>query len=295
MGSHLSDEELIEELRRRFEETKRALFDLRIVSAKLAEVNKKLIESEKMKSNFLSNIRNEIVNPLSAILGLSYEMEHDAPADAPMTKFARMIHEEAFELDLQLRNIFMAAEIEAGEAVVAPVMANIGRLVEDAVDSFTPRAEAGGKKINAILEPAEIVFKTDTAKLYCIISNLLANAIEYSLAGGSVEVSARIRDGRLVIALRDEGIGIDRDKQAAIFDRFRQIDEGVSKAHHGHGLGLSIVKALVEVMGGTIHLDSKPGKGSAFIVTLPEAAGEVTNVFSEGGNEFIFEGEEEVL
>ncbi len=296
MASHLSDEELIEELRTRFEENKRALFDLRIVSAKLAEVNKKLLESEQMKSNFLSNIRNEIINPLSSILGLSYEMAHDAPPDEPVARFASMIHDEAFGLDFQIRNIFMAAEIEAGEAVVAPSISNIGRILTDAVDSFSPRAASEGKVVSVSLDPAgPATFRTDSEKLYCIVSNLLANAIEYSMSGGRIELSARLRDGRLVLAVRDEGIGIDRDRQKEIFDRFRQIDEGVCKAHRGHGLGLSIVKALVEFMGGTIHLDSTPGKGSAFVVTLPESEGAAADVFSEGGNEFIFDGEEEVL
>lgn len=293
MSSGMSDDELIEELRNRFDKTKRALFDLTVVSAKLEEVNKKLSESERMKSNFLSNIRNEINNPLASILGLASEIV--AASDSSAVPFARMIHSEAFDLDFQLRNIFMAAEIEAGETVVAPVMADIEHMIADVVDTISQSSRGLNKRIQVHVDPSGLIFKTDSEKLQCIINNLLNNSVEYTGEGGHIVIDARLVTDRLVLTVKDDGVGIDKDKQNQIFDRFRQIDEGVRKTHRGHGLGLSITRALVDAMGGSIHLFSQPGKGSTFTVTMPEAAGEVTDIFSEGGNEFIFDGEEEVF
>lgn len=296
MGAHMSDEELIDELQKRFDEAKRALFDLRIVSDKLEKVNQKLQRSEQMKGNFLSNIRNEIINPLSSIMGLSSEIIDGTIEQASIPNVARMIHAEAFDLDFQLRNIFVAAEIEAGEMVFSPSSADVAALLNDVVDSFSNKVADGKKKVSLRLEPSGgLLFKTDAEKLQCIASNLLANAIEYSHKGGLIEISARMDGSKLVLSVGDTGIGIEKEKRDEIFDRFRQIEEGIRKSHRGHGLGLSIVKALVDAMDGSICLECHPGAGSVFTVILPEAKGEIPDIFSEGGNEFIFGGEEEVL
>jgi len=117
----MNDAELLAELAKRFRDTSKALHDMRVMNEKIEKLNIKLAESEKLKSNFLSNIRNEINNPLTAILNMAGQLALPQKDEQSRQLMARMIHDEAFDLDFQLRNIFMAAEIEAGEAAVVRV------------------------------------------------------------------------------------------------------------------------------------------------------------------------------
>jgi len=297
--SERTDSDIIEEVKNRFEEKNKALFDLRMMTRKLEEVNRKLLESEALKSDFLSNIRNEINNPLTSILVMSNNMASmKAPGCEECASMGCIIYAEAFNLDFQLRNIFAAAEIEAGEA--SPFISNVDihRFILDLIDSYKHVAD---KKLVAItfdqtgesMSPTAAFFKTDPSKLQLIVSNLLSNAIKYSREGGSVTVKAWKHNEQLNIAVEDSGIGIDESDRQAIFERFRQLDTGTTKCYLGQGLGLSVAKALVELLDGTISVASIGEKGSIFTVVIPEAKSEGDmDIFSEEGNEFLFdEGE----
>lgn len=288
----ISDSVLMDELKKRFNDNKKALHDLRVVTKKLEQLNRKLQESEATKSDFLSNIRNEINNPLTSIMGLSEQMfSGDAGASSSM---AQHIYNEAFNLDFQLKNIFMAAELEAGEAAVSVSNVDVVAFINNLIDSF--RNHALEKKLKVELNCVcpkdskdEFHFQTDPEKLQLILSNLLANAIEFSLKGKKVRIKTWKKSGRLNVSVKDDGIGIATEKQSKIFDRFKQLDSGSSKSHKGHGLGLSIVKALLELLGGSIKLSSVAGKGCEFTISIPESdAGARVDVFSEDGNEYIF-------
>lgn len=289
----LTDSELIEEVKKRFEDNNRALHDLRVMTKKLEDVNRKLQESESLKSNFLANIRNEINNPLMSILGLSKELTSTTPSDIEkVTNLAEIIYSEAFELDLQLRNIFAAADLEAGETVQSIARVNIDKLLGSTIETFIRRADE--KKIKVSYNPLDKAgedphFNTDSEKLYIIMSNLIDNAIKFSQEGGLVELKAWIDNEHLNITVKDSGIGINESELGVIFDRFKQLDSGLLKSHKGHGIGLSITKALIELLNGTITADNADGKGSIFRVAIP-ASGSETDVgmLSEDGNEFIF-------
>ena len=292
----ISDNELIEELKKRFEENGKTLNALKVVNEKIVEVNKKLQESEALKSNFLSNIRNEINNPLTSILCMSKVLADSGSQDMEtVVSMAGSIHSEAFNLDFQLRNIFAAAELEAGETEMSLSRADIDTLIYSSIESFIHKANA--RKITVSFESlarsgAPHEFTTDPEKLQLAVTNLLSNAIEYSHEGGRVEIKAWIDKAVLNISVRDYGIGIDKADHKAVFDRFRQLDSGVSKSHLGHGLGASVTKAVVELMNGTIDLESEKGKGSIFTISIPEA-GDGGDVFSGDSNEFFFEVQEE--
>ncbi len=140
----------------------------------------------------------------------------------------------------------------------------------------------------------ETTFKSDPDKLHLIIFNILGNAIEFSNEGGKVELMAWKQDENLYISIKDYGKGIEDTDRDKIFDRFRQLDTGVTKNHLGHGLGLSTVKAAIDMLGGMISIESKKEEGSVFTISIPEAEGEpVLGMVSDDGNEFIFEGAEE--
>ncbi len=296
--SRLTDSELIEELDRRFRENKQAFDALRVVTKKLERLNKKLQESEALKSNFLSNIRNEINNPLTSIICMSKELISPESLDnETVSSIAAMIHSEAFNLDSQLRNIFVAAEFEAGEATLSISRVDIDMLVNGTIELLSYKA--GKKLITIEYTPLrdsgdETCFNTDPEKLQLIIFNLLANAIEYSHEGGRVELKAWMQEGRMNISVKDYGIGMDLSDQEIIFDRFRQLDTGVSKGHSGHGLGLTITKASVELLNGDISIECMKDRGCTFTISIPDAGDETgVDVISNEGNEFIFEDMEE--
>lgn len=290
---NITDEELIEELSNRFAQSRKAFSDLSVVNRKLLEMNEKLERSESLKSNFLSNIRNEINNPLNAIMGLAGQLAIIGAGNEDIASLSSLIGAEANQLDFQLRNIFMAAELEAGELSLRCSKIHVAKALRELVDSFLHSAAKKNVSLECITpanedgSPAVIDFE----KVQIIVSNLLANAIEYSNEGGSVEVSFSIKgDGCLQISVQDHGVGIAPADQQRIFDRFVQLDSGTTRSHLGHGLGLSITKALLDLMQGSISLTSAPGEGTLFTVTIPPCSIlEDEDSFSEAGNLFLFD------
>jgi signal transduction histidine kinase len=272
--SRLSDEELIEEIRRRFEFNHNALSDLRALTRKLESMNEKLQESERVKSQFLSNIRNEINNPLSAIMGLSSQLRGCRQDAELCARTAAMIYAEAFNLDFQLQNVFVAAELEAGEAEPDYALVDVATVIGGCLDKLSQRSAEKQLVVRTVLGEG-LSFPTDAQKLQTIVMNLLSNAVEFSRPGGTVEVQAGLQGDDLSISVIDAGPGIAATDREAIFDRFRQLETGTTKSHRGHGLGLSICWSLVELLGGTIDVDSRLDVGSRFVVFLPRPAVEV--------------------
>jgi signal transduction histidine kinase len=289
---NMSDDVLLKELNKRFTDTKKALHDMRIMNEKIEKLNAKLAESERLKTNFLSNIRNEINNPLTSILGMARELAGPVKDEKTGRMMAQMIYNEAFDLNFQLRNIFIAAELEAGETGVATEQTDIAALVQNIVRSFAHKAREKNVTVDiscATGKDGKLSFKTDPGKLSLMLENLVANAIEYNRPGKKVIIEAREDKKTLHVTVADEGIGIpDRDRER-LFERFRQLDEGASKRYKGHGLGLCITKALTEMQGGRIAAAQAAGGGSVFTLTIPEGD-VVSDAFSEAGGEFLPEG-----
>lgn len=288
----LTDDELIQELSNRFAKSRKAFSDLSVVNRKLLEMNEKLERSESLKSNFLSNIRNEINNPLNAIIGLAGQLAIVGSGNEEITSLSSLIGAEASHLDFQLKNIFMAAELEAGEVAPRCAKVHMFEAIRELVDSF--QHTAAKKNVALVMAPSaanDCLAVVDFEKFEIIVSNLLANAIEYSNDGEAVEISFCVGgDGCLQISVQDHGVGIAKEDQQRIFDRFVQLDTGTTRSHLGHGLGLSITKALVDLLQGNITLASAPGKGTLFTVTIPPCSIlDDEDSFSEAGNLFLFD------
>lgn len=289
--NRLTDQELIEALQERLEFNRRALNDLQEVTLKLEATNRKLHESESLKSHFLSNIRNEINNPLAAILGLAAQMNGEAGAEQGAL-IARLIYSEAYALDFQLENIFAAAELEAGEAVPFPALADAAAIATEVAGHMALQFEARKLVLRRVgLDSLPLV--TDPRMLQLMVRNLLANAIEFSPEGSEVEIDVQGGPGELRISVRDSGAGIDPSDQEAVFDRFRQLDAGSTKNHRGHGLGLSVTRSLAQLLGGSVLLASAPGTGSTFTLVLPELA-DYAQVLAPEGN-FVLFGQTELF
>ncbi|OGQ54937.1 MAG: hypothetical protein A3J24_04485 [Deltaproteobacteria bacterium RIFCSPLOWO2_02_FULL_53_8] len=291
---HLSDEDIIKELMKRLKAKDMAYHDLSIVTKKLEEMNSRLLESEKVKSNFLSNIRNEVNNPLTSVLTLcDILLANGGVTDVETVRsIVTSIHKEAFYLTFQMRNIFAAAELEAGESELSVSTVDVASLVHSTIDSFQHRALEKGITVSFALDESmklSSMFNTDPEKIQSILMNILANAIEYSGIGKPVGIKAWKDGAGLHLSVEDHGIGIAESDRDIIFERFKQLDAGSSKHHEGHGLGLSIAKAAVELIGGTITVSSKLGQGSVFTITVPETtAGAGLGAFSDNGNDFFF-------
>jgi signal transduction histidine kinase len=282
----LSDEELIAALRERFDVNRRVINDLRELTGKLEETNNRLQESEALKGHFLSNIRNEINNPLAAIMGFAYQlMEGNSNAQQAALN-GRLIYDEAFELHFQLENVFAAAGLEAGQETPEPLETDVADVLTEILACQEHRRVEKGIEVRDNF-PTSLPFLVDPRFLQLMLRNLVANAMEFSPKGGMVTITQYADDSLLRIAIRDDGPGIDSANHDTVFDRFRQLDRGPCKSHRGLGLGLSICRALAELSGGTICIESSVGAGSEFILTLPQQTGEAVSLARDGSVSFL--------
>ncbi|HUX54870.1 MAG TPA: HAMP domain-containing sensor histidine kinase [Williamwhitmania sp.] len=297
----LTDEELINELTKRFEENKRSFLEMQELNKELQLVNKKLEESESLKSHFISNIANEIVNPFTSIIGLSRAiLSVDKENWKKVISMVAHIHSEAFYLDFQLRNIFVAAKIEAGEVIPEVMEVDIRSLIDNVIDAYKFEAKKKRVIISANFDiqgysgDGPYNFKTDPEKLKLILSNLLSNAVKYSFDDGTIELNILRESNFLAISVVDHGTGISEINQSIIFDRFKRVDTGINSINRGHGLGLSINRALLDVLDGSIEVSSQEGHGATFTISIPEATDD-SEGFATDDNEFFFGGEPQVF
>jgi signal transduction histidine kinase len=258
----------------------------------LKNVNQKLIEAEQMKSNFISNISNELLNPFTSIIALARNiLEVKKENWKKVISMVSLIHSEAFNLDFQFKNIIAAAKVEAGETYPEISDVEILGLVTDIADSFKYEAKKKNIQIKYYFT-GEIMhdnfyFRTDAEKIRLIISNLLSNAIKFSYNNGMVIIEVCVKNNLLIITVQDFGTGISEQNQKIIFDRFNRADSGISSAVRGHGLGLSINKAFIDMLHGTIALKTAAKKGTTFTVTLPYSEDTSAGITLDG-NELLF-------
>lgn len=283
-----TDEELVSALRLRLEASRRACSDLTAMSRKLEQVNQRLQESEALKSHFLANIRNEITNPLTSILGLAGTLAA-GQATERCVEFAGMIYAEADGLDAQLQNIIMAAELESGECLPEWGPIDVAGVLENLATRFAYRCRE--KRVTLSRRwPGQLVFVSDQQKLALIVGNLLANALEFSPAGAEVRLRAEVDGETLAMQVGDSGPGIPKENQERVFDRFCQLDTGSTKCHRGHGLGLSVARSLAQLLGGTLTLESPSGQGCLLTLALPAPlVGAASGERGTAGNLFLFD------
>ncbi|HPS67303.1 MAG TPA: hybrid sensor histidine kinase/response regulator [Holophaga sp.] len=280
--------------RRELEESHRdlesALRAAQMSNRKLIEVNERLRESEALKSHFIAHMRNEINDPLGSILGLAGEICDKTLPIEQIHDLAGLIRSEAFQLEFQLRNIFCAAELEAGEATLAITRVDVVSLLQDAAETFASRARVKDQKVVAETAEDASPFATDAGKLGIVLANLLANAIEFSPTGGRIDLRAFRKDEALVIQVEDQGAGLSEADRAQVFERFRQLETGHARPHKGQGLGLAVVKALVELLEGQVSVESQPGRGTKFTCLLPpQSELGVLDTSALDGNLFLFD------
>ena len=297
----ISDKQLLKELKNRLEEHKSVEDRLQALTMEYQVMSKRLKESEALKSHFISNITNEIVNPFTSILGLSKSILSVEKQDwKRVVSMVAMIHNECFNLDFQLKNIFTAAKIEAGEMIPNITKVNVRQMVQGVIDSFTVVARKMGIEIEFDYQiefgfGKSFYYKTDQDKVKQIITNILNNAVKYSYKDSKVVVKVWIEDDDLTISIQDFGTGISEKNQNIIFERFKRLDTGINSINQGHGLGLSITKALLDIIGGKIDIKSQKGEGSTFTITLPESDVIIDDSMSNDDDALFFDDGDELF
>ena len=303
MNANSSDKQLLKELKNRLEQRADIQKKYEELQQEYQAMSKRLKDSEALKSHFISNVTNEIVNPFTSIIGLSKAiLSVDKQEWKKIVSMVALIHNEAFNLDFQLKNIFTAAKIEAGEILPNVQKVHIRQLIQSVIDSFTVVTRKMGIEIEFDYEiqlgfgEKDYYFNTDAEKLKQIISNILNNAVKYSYKDSKVIVKTWIEDDLLFISIQDFGTGISEKNQNIIFERFKRLDTGINSINQGHGLGLSIAKALLDVLEGTIDIKSVKGEGSTFTISIPRLKVVNTDPFGgdDGGMFFETDGDDDV-
>ncbi|MET0625430.1 MAG: PAS domain S-box protein [Pyrinomonadaceae bacterium] len=227
-------------------------------------------ETGRLKDEFLATLSHELRTPLTAILGWAALMRDDKLAAAVATKGLEVIERNARAQQQLIEDLMDVSRIITGKLWIDLRPVELAPVVEQAVESARPAAEAKGIHLRHDLDRQVGPVSGDPARLQQVVWNLLTNAIKFTPAGGRVEVRVERADAHVLIMVGDTGQGISREFLPYVFDRFRQQDGKSTRAHGGMGLGLSIVRHLVEMHGGTVRADSSGhGHGSTFTITLP--------------------------
>jgi PAS domain S-box-containing protein len=256
------------------------------LTAELIAAKEKAEESERLKTAFLANMSHEIRTPMNGILGFAGLLKEPNLTGEEQQEYIRIIEKSGARMLNIINDIVDISKIEAGLMEVHYKESNINEQLEYIYTFFKPEVEGKGIKFlrKSGLPTKEAVIKTDREKIFAILTNLVKNAIKYSF-GGTIEFGYTRVETQNIASLqqpgilqqpaflqfyvKDNGIGIPKDRQEAIFERFIQADIGDKLAFQGAGLGLSITKAYVEMLGGKIWVESEEGKGSIFYFTIP--------------------------
>jgi len=240
----------------------------------LKNAKEKAEESDRLKSAFLANMSHEIRTPMNGILGFTELLKEPDLSSEQKEAYINIVRQSGQRMLNTVNDIVEISKIEAGIATVDLKEVNVPESIDELIRFFTPEALQKGLKLTLEKEAPDTaaVAITDPNKLDSILTNLIKNAIKYTNKG-TIKIGYEITEMEQALSLqffvKDTGIGVPKERQQAIFERFIQADIADKDARQGSGLGLAITKAYVEMLGGEIWVESNPGEGSTFFFTLP--------------------------
>ena len=236
----------------------------------LEEAKERAEVADRLKSTFLATMSHELRTPLNSIIGFTGILLQNlaGPLNDEQTKQLGMIQASARHLLDLINDVLDISKIEAGELEVTIERFDLPALIMERVEVSRPLAEAKDLDLRVDLGEGVGEIESDRRRLGQIIANLLSNAIKFT-ESGQVGVRCEATDGQTRIDVEDTGIGIHEEDREKLFTPFQQIDTGLTRQYEGTGLGLSICKRLIDKLGGTIGVESEPGRGSVFSVRLP--------------------------
>ncbi|MBW9158369.1 PAS domain-containing sensor histidine kinase [Clostridium sp. FP2] len=268
------EEKTILNITRDISERKRIEFLKQKVRQKTFLLNK-TIEYNKLRTEFFANISHELRTPLNMILGtiqLVNITNNDKTLISPnikVEKYMSIIKQNSYRLLKLVDNLIDITKIDAGYLDISLQNDDIVKVVEDIALSVVEYVESKGLELIFDTDIEEKYMAFDADKIERIMLNLISNAIKFTKRCGRIYVNIYDKQDTIVIAVRDTGIGIPLEKQKEIFERFSQVDKSLSRKQEGSGIGLSLVKSLVEMHKGKIYINKKITKGSEFIIELP--------------------------
>lgn len=242
----------------------------KIAEVELLKAKEKAEESDRLKSAFLANMSHEIRTPMNGILGFTELLKEQNLSGKEQQEYIELINKSGNRMLSIINDIIDISRIEAGLMKLNLTQSNVADQIDYIHTFFKPEAAAKGLNLSVSnsLPRNQANINTDREKLYAILTNLVKNAIKFTKKG-EIEIGCAKKGGIIEFYVKDTGIGIPKDRQHAIFERFIQADIEDSMALQGAGLGLSISKAFLEMLGGKIWVESEEGKGSTFFFTLP--------------------------
>jgi len=259
-----------EELEAQAEELRKQSEELQGQNIELEQQRMALEEASRMKSQFLSNMSHELRTPLNSVLALSrvLMMQAKTKLTEEEVNYLEIIERNGKNLLTLINEILDLSKIEAGRMDVNPKPFSLRLTLENIVESIAPLAAEKHIEIRMKIPDDLIPLESDEIRVSQILQNIMANAVKFTDTG-SVTVSAESSSGMVSVRIDDTGIGIVEKDLPYIFDEFRQVDGSSARRHEGTGLGLAIARKAARMLGGNIAVQSSPGKGSAFILTLP--------------------------
>ena len=244
---------------------------LRRIAAQQAQLRRDRAEIERaslIRQEFTANVSHELKTPLHAISGYAELLESGLARPEDVKPFAGKIRTESGRMTKLVEDIIDLTRLDAGGEDYVFESCDLLRIAENAVDSL--EAEASGADVTLSLKGVSAPMQGVPQLLHSIVYNLCDNAIKYNRPGGRVDITVTPEDGAVVLTVSDTGVGIPKDSQSRIFERFYRVDKSRSKAVGGTGLGLSIVKHAALIQKADVRVESEPGEGSTFTVTFPE-------------------------
>ena len=239
----------------------------------LEDANRRLAEVNRMKEIFLYTVSHELKTPLTCIIAYAEFLRQDENAIEPEQRktFSRILYDQANRLLELVNDIMDLSRLEGGAARLNLAPTSLNSIVESSIQTLETQAVRKGIRLSQELAENVPAIPVDASKLRQVIVNLLNNAIKFTESGGTITIHTRVQDTNVVIEVVDSGIGIAARDLTRIFDLFARSDIAVNRQYEGLGLGLHLVKRLVELHGGRVWVESTPGKGSRFSFSLPMA------------------------
>ena len=241
------------------------------LEGKVAERTAQLAEANRHKSEFLASMSHELRTPLNAIIGFSEALDARmfGELNDKQAEYVRDIHTSGQHLLSLINDILDLSKVEAGRMELEIAELDLDPAIEGALGLVKERAARTGIALSAEVAPDTGPVRADARRVKQILLNLLSNAVKFTPPGGQVAVRARRAGEAVEIAVADNGIGIAPEDHGKIFEEFRQAGTDYTRKAEGTGLGLALTRRLVELHGGTIRVESEPGKGSTFTFTIP--------------------------
>ena len=241
------------------------------MSKSVQDYIRKLEKEKTIRQEFFSNASHELKTPLTAIRGYAELLQSGMASDTQMQKeFLGRIHSEVEEMTSLINDILMISRLETKELMPTKEMLCVKSVAEEVKKTLKPLADENNVSLE--IHCCDEFVYMDRSHLQGILSNLMGNAVKYNRPGGFVQTDITMDSTSLSIRVEDSGIGIAKEDQKRIFERFYRVDKGRSKRVAGTGLGLSIVKHVTEIDCGGVSVESQSGVGSTFLVQLPAAS-----------------------